>query len=293
VNSWHFYLKDYEQARAAVNGVVAKTYSGSNFNYIPASKKGAQPDLQRNGGIGALDGDIDQLVIPFLTMNFAAFAAGTSTLSCDVEWERNGFLNTTDAEGFGYADSESQRCVDVDGPPIRRCARAKKSDRHLLVPFSRKRRCDVVLQWRFSGIDSWAGSITKSRLGRPIRFPSPCCASGSCATYAGPDDALHALGAPLCPMDAGRANYIQFFVDGGAPSWQQRIAAPSRPGQLEQVGRDSFDARRSGRHRFGPRSGCGWFEWKFRPDRMFPWRGTDAPLRSVGFPPGLATNRPL
>ena len=60
VNSWHFYTNNYESARRGIEETVAKTYTGSPYNYVPGFQQGGQPLINSEyGGVGALDGDID------------------------------------------------------------------------------------------------------------------------------------------------------------------------------------------------------------------------------------------
>jgi hypothetical protein len=96
------------------------------------------------------------------------------------------------------------------------------------------------------------------------------------------------------------ANYLQFFVDAGAPSWQQLNRRTVYRLGVESWSRSDWNATISTREeaaRIGSAhgSGRGWFEWKFPagPDVLH-GRGTDhAPLRSVSFPARRAPNRPL
>src|SRR5205807_3116862 len=43
INSWHFYINDYEKAKAHIDKVVAATYIGSSFNYVPGFLHKGQP----------------------------------------------------------------------------------------------------------------------------------------------------------------------------------------------------------------------------------------------------------
>ena len=37
INSWHFYIDDYETRKEHIEQVVAKSYRGSSFNYVQGS----------------------------------------------------------------------------------------------------------------------------------------------------------------------------------------------------------------------------------------------------------------
>ena len=281
VNSWHFYLKDYEQARAAIDDVVAKTYSGSNFNYIPGFQQGAQPLIcSEYGGIGALDGDVDtSWSFKFLTNELRRhpqLSAYIYTELHDVEWERNGFLNyDRTPKDFGYDPTivNHSDVLPIDGPPIRRCAPGEEVEVDICSShFSRKRRGDVVLQWRFSGIDSLGWVHNEIALGaEPIEFPHLRVAPAKKLRLRMPDQTM------LCTLWARAfvpdgtlvaANYIQFFVDGGAPSWQQLNRRTVFRLGVESWSRSDWNATVSTREeaaRIGSAhgSGRGWFEWKF------------------------------
>jgi hypothetical protein len=281
VNSWHFYLKDYEQARAAIDDVVAKTYSGSSFNYIPGFQQGAQPLIcSEYGGIGALDGDVDtSWSFKFLTNELRRhpqLSAYIYTELHDVEWERNGFLNyDRTPKDFGYDPTivNHSDVLPIDGPPIRRCAPGEEVEVDIRSShFSRKRRSDVVLQWRFSGIDSLGWVHNEIALGvDPIEFPHLRVAPAKTLRLRMPDQTM------LCTLWARAfvpdgplvaANYIQFFVDGGAPIWQQLNRRTVFRLGVESWSRSDWNATASTREEAGGigsahGSGRGWFEWKF------------------------------
>src|SRR5690606_32924867 len=98
INSWHFYIDDYEKARAHIAEVVAKTYRGSSFNFIEGRQQEDAPLINSEyGGVGALDGDRDvSWSFKFLTNELRRhrqLSAYIYTELTDVEWEYNGFLN--------------------------------------------------------------------------------------------------------------------------------------------------------------------------------------------------------
>ena len=35
INSWHFYISDYEKAKEHIQKIVGSTFVGSSFNYVP------------------------------------------------------------------------------------------------------------------------------------------------------------------------------------------------------------------------------------------------------------------
>ena len=49
INTWHFYISDYDRARRHVERVVAQTYEGSPFNYVGHR----YPHVRGRGGVPA------------------------------------------------------------------------------------------------------------------------------------------------------------------------------------------------------------------------------------------------
>ena len=234
VNSWHFYTSDYSTARRWISEVVDQTYPGSTFNYVPGFQQQAQPLIASEyGGVAALDGDVDtSWSFKFLTNELrrhGQLSAYIYTELHDVEWERNGFLNyDRTAKDFGY-DPKIVNAGDVlpiDSPPIRRCVPGEKITINIFSShFSRIRRTDVLLQWRFGGIDS-SGWLHDCIAGdqQPIPFRHLRVELAKRLTLQMPQQTM------LCTLwvralvpdgTVIAANYIQFFVDAGAPAKQQ------------------------------------------------------------------------
>ncbi len=130
INSWHFYINDYEAAAAHIREVVEKTQPGSGFNYVPGRYQGAEPLMNSEyGGIGAGMGDMDvSWCFRFLTNELRMhekICGYVYTEQMDIEWEHNGFYNfDRTAKQFGYNPSLLQRAqyVGVTGPAGREIA---------------------------------------------------------------------------------------------------------------------------------------------------------------------------
>ncbi len=162
INSWHFYINDYEKAREHIEKVARDTYAGSRFNYVPGFEQGSAPLITSEyGGVGALDGDRDiSWSFRFLTNELRRqpkLSAYVFTQLHDVEWEYNGFLNyDRTPKEFGY-DPQLINAADVlavDAAPVRRAApgehvRVDVSSSH----YGAREFGEVVLQWRLSGVD--------------------------------------------------------------------------------------------------------------------------------------------
>ncbi len=238
VNSWHFYTNSYEKARSSIEEIVEKTFAGSTYNYITGFKQGNQPLINSEfGGVGALDGDVDtSWTFKFLTNELrrhGRLSAYIYTELHDVEWERNGFLNyDRTPKDFGYDPSIVNQgdVLPIDAPPIRNCSPAAV----ITIPvfsshFSRRKRQDVSLHWRLSGVDSlgWIHADLASGV-EPIRFPHLQVDLAKELRVQLPNETM------LCTLwvyalvpdgTAVARNFIQFHVDAGAP---QRHAIGSR-----------------------------------------------------------------
>jgi hypothetical protein len=234
VNSWHFYTSDYATARKWIGDVVAKTYAGSSFNYVPGFTQGRQPLIASEyGGVSALDGDIDtSWSFKFLTNELrlhGQLSAYIYTELHDVEWERNGFLNyDRTPKDFGYDPTivNNGDVLPIDAPPIQRCAPGQEVTVEVFSShFSRVRKRDVTLQWSFGGIDSlgWTHNDIAAG-GEPIEFPHLRLELAKKLTLHMPRQTM------LCTLwvrafvpdgTLVAANYVQFFVDAGCPEWQQ------------------------------------------------------------------------
>jgi hypothetical protein len=132
LNSWHFYINDYDQARRHVERVVAETYAGSRFNYVGEQAQGTEPLINSEyAGISASMGDQDiSWSFKYLTTELrrhAKIGGYVYTELTDIEWEHNGFVNyDRSRKEFGYdffvpgmsvADLNSPDFVGFAAPP--------------------------------------------------------------------------------------------------------------------------------------------------------------------------------
>ena len=181
INSWHFYISDYQKAKAHIDKVVSSTFLGSSFNYVPGFLHKGQPLINSEyGGIGALDGDRDvSWSFKFLTNELRRhqqIAAYIYTELHDVEWEYNGFLNyDRTPKEFGYDPRiiNESNALPVDAPPVQRLAPGALV--HLEVSsahFSTRGYNDVWLNWALAGVDDRGHFHQDLARGRvPIGFP--------------------------------------------------------------------------------------------------------------------------
>ncbi len=169
VNSWHFYINDYERARGHIRNVVDKTHPGSNFNYVKGRKQNTEPLINSEyGGISAGSGDADiSWCVKYLTNELRLhpkICGYVYTELSDIEWEHNGIVNyDRSAKEYGYdafvpgmtvADvfAADFLCMDVEPCPRRRPGET------LEVPlkfshFGRRRFEKGALTWTLHGVD--------------------------------------------------------------------------------------------------------------------------------------------
>lgn len=132
INSWHFYLTDYDQVRRHVERVVRETYPGSTFNFTGGARQDRQPLMNSEyAGISARMGDQDiSWSFKYQTTELrrhAKICGYVYTELTDVEWEHNGFVNyDRSRKEFGYdffvagmsvRDLNSPDFIGFDAPP--------------------------------------------------------------------------------------------------------------------------------------------------------------------------------
>lgn len=142
LNTWHFYISDYDRAKRHVEQVVKQTYEGSPFNYVGHRyyhvdganefKQGAEPFLNSEyAGLGASGGDKDiSYSFKFLTTELRRHpkcCGYVYTELTDIEWEHNGLANyDRTRKEFGYdaffpemtvADLNGADFIGLDCPP--------------------------------------------------------------------------------------------------------------------------------------------------------------------------------
>lgn len=133
INSWHFYINDYAEAKKHIQEVVDKTFPGSTFNYIGGRKQTDAPLMNSEyGGISAGSGDQDiSWCFKYLTNEqrlHDKICGYIYTELSDIEWEHNGYVNydRTPKEygydfwypGFSLADINAPDFVVIDAPPM-------------------------------------------------------------------------------------------------------------------------------------------------------------------------------
>jgi len=230
INSWHFYINDYQKAKAHIDKVVGSTFLGSSYNYVPGFVHKGQPLINSEyGGIGALDGDRDvSWSFKFLTNELRRhqqIAAYIYTELHDVEWEDNGFLNYDRTEkAFGYDPRiiNESNVLPVDGPPVQKVApgslvRLDVSSAH----FSTRKHENVSLFGHLGGIDPRARLQRDLAAGRvPIPFPHRQVAHAHTLEMRMPNENMLStliLEARTCDGTTVAMNYVDYFVSAAYP----------------------------------------------------------------------------
>ncbi len=128
INSWHFYINDYEQAKEHIAEVVAQCRPGSPHNFCPGAQQGGQPLLNSEyGGISARMGDRDvSWCLRFLTNELRRhekICGYVYTELTDIEWERNGIYNydrTPKYFPYDLQEVHSPDFIAFHAPPAQR-----------------------------------------------------------------------------------------------------------------------------------------------------------------------------
>jgi hypothetical protein len=135
INSWHFYINQYEAAREHIAKVVEETSPGSGFNFVGDFKQTTAPLINSEyGGISAGSGDQDiSWCFKYLTNELRKhdkICGYIYTELSDIEWEHNGFVNyDRSAKDFGYDEwvpgfspktLNSAIFVVIDAPPCQK-----------------------------------------------------------------------------------------------------------------------------------------------------------------------------
>lgn len=291
INSWHFYLDNYDKAREHIQNVVSRSYRGSSFNYIEGFQQQNAPLINSEyGGIGALDGDRDaSWSFKFLTNELRRhpqLSAYIYTELTDVEWEYNGLLaydRTPKELGYHPTLVNQGDVIPIDAPPIKAWAPGSVVEIDVYSShFSRRRRDNVLLQWLYSGIDTLGTVHSTLVRGRaPIEFTHHRVELAQRITLTVPTQPM------LCTLSVAAiapngepiaSNFIQHYVTPGTlpgredhgdtlvlrqpvPEWrtEQWSGGFSARGEAERLGSC-----------FG--RGAGYFEWVF----------ADEALRTIG-----------
>ena len=285
INSWHFYIDEYQKAKEHIEHVVSKSYKGSTYNFVEGFQQGNAPLINSEyGGIGALDGNRDaSWSFKFLTNELRRhpqLSAYIYTELTDVEWEYNGLLSyDRSPKEFGYPPALINQgdVLPINAPPIARHAPGSALTVEVLSShFSRRRRDNVTLHWLYSGIDT-LGTLHPSlaRGSLPIAFTHHRVeVAERVALKLPPDPMLCTLAVAAVTPDGETvaANFVQHWVaDASPPDRDNRDSTLvlRRPihGWIEEGWSGPFTSHDEA-DRAGSCAGwgSGYFEWSFADD---------------------------
>lgn len=182
INSWHFYIDSYERAKAQIDNVVAKTFPGSEFNFVKGHKQETAPLINSEyGAVGAGGGDRDvSWGFHFLTNELRLhekIQGYIYTELTDIEWEHNGFYNyDRSAKDFGYdafvpgmttRDLQGEDFVGYVGPPV---VKATAFTLPVFVSHFSARTGQPTLRWWLTGTDDFGIFVTTPPQTQPVKW---------------------------------------------------------------------------------------------------------------------------
>ena len=181
INSWHFYINDYNHAKEHIANVVAETYPGSAFNYAGGNVQSDAPLINSEyGGISAGAGDKDiSWCFKYLTNELRRhpkICGYIYTELQDIEWEHNGFMNydrSVKEFGYDYLDINTLDFVAIDYPPGTTVAPgdAIKADIYT-SHFSHKTITGTTLHWQLDTMSA-TGHVTRGNVSGSVEIPFP------------------------------------------------------------------------------------------------------------------------
>ena len=181
INSWHFYINDYEQAKEHIANVVQETYPGSAFNYAGGNVQTDAPLINSEyGGISAGAGDKDvSWCFKYLTNELRLhpkICGYVYTELQDIEWEHNGFMNydrSIKAFGYDYLDINTLDFIAIDYPPGKTVAPGERIKADIYAShFSHKTITGTTLHWQLDTLSA-TGDITRGCVSGKIEIPFP------------------------------------------------------------------------------------------------------------------------
>ena len=181
INSWHFYINDYEQAKEHIANVVQETYPGSAFNYAGGNVQTDAPLINSEyGGISAGAGDKDvSWCFKYLTNELRLhpkICGYIYTELQDIEWEHNGFMNydrSIKAFGYDYLDINTLDFIAIDSPPGKTVAPGERIKADIYAShFSHKTITGTTLHWQLD-TTSATGDITRGCVSGKVEIPFP------------------------------------------------------------------------------------------------------------------------
>lgn len=177
INSWHYYINDYNRVRQHIQRVVDETYPGSAFNYVGGEyvQKTAPLMNSEYGGIAARSGDTDiAWCFKYQTTELrkhGKICGYVYTELDDIEWEHNGFVNydrtrkefgyNAFVEGMTVADINGADLVGVDAPPCQTLPPGSTFSAPLFVSHWGEPLHDAKVRWQLDFTDRFGCKSTQ------------------------------------------------------------------------------------------------------------------------------------
>jgi hypothetical protein len=182
INSWHFYIDDYQRAKTAIASVVANTLAGSNFNFVKDRAQDTAPLINSEyGSVSAGGGDRDvSWGFHYLTNELRRhekIQGYIYTELTDVEWEHNGFYDyDRSAKEFGYdayvpgmttKDLQGEDFIGYDEPPM---MKPPAFSLPVFVSHFSARTDQPTLRWWLTGTDDFGAPVTTPPQTQPVKW---------------------------------------------------------------------------------------------------------------------------
>lgn len=185
LNSWHFYIDNYERARKHIEEVVSSTYPGSTFNYLPGYKQDTAPLINSEyGAVSAGGGDRDiSWGFRYLTTQLRRhekIQGYIYTELTDIEFEHNGFANyDRSPKEYGYdafvpgmkvSDLQGADFVGFDAPPAIETEPGSEVTVPIFVSHFSDRETSPTLRVWLTGVDDLGEEIRGDESTRPVKW---------------------------------------------------------------------------------------------------------------------------
>ncbi len=185
LNSWHFYIDDYERARAHIDEVVENTHPGSPFNYVPGHQQDTAPLINSEyGAVSAGGGDRDiSWGFRYLTTQLRRhqkIQGYIYTELTDIEFEHNGLYNyDRSPKEFGYdafaagmkvADLQGEDFVGFDAPPVIVAEPDSKISLPVFVSHFSDREDPPTLNASLVAVNDLGGEVNMQAAPKPVRW---------------------------------------------------------------------------------------------------------------------------
>ncbi len=183
LNTWHFYIDDYERARQHIEEVVKNTFPGSPFNYVPGRRQDTAPLMNSEyGAVSAGGGDRDISwgfrSLTTLLRRHEKIQGYVYTELYDIEYEHNGFVNyDRSAKEYGYdafvpgmtvADLQGEDFVGFDGPPVIVAEPGEELKVPAFVSHFSEREGEILLKRWLVGVDDLGREIRVELDSKPV-----------------------------------------------------------------------------------------------------------------------------